>query len=37
VSAGDGLRRVQTGKVQDYVVAVAVGVIAVVLWLRGAM
>jgi NADH-quinone oxidoreductase subunit L len=37
VSAGDGLRRVQTGKVQDYVVAVAVGVIAVVLWLRGAL
>jgi NADH-quinone oxidoreductase subunit L len=37
VSAGDGLRRVQTGKVQDYVVAVAVGVVAVVLWLRGAL
>jgi NAD(P)H-quinone oxidoreductase subunit 5 len=37
VSAGDGLRRIQTGTVQDYVVAVAAGVVAIVLWLRGAL
>jgi len=37
VSGGDGLRRIQTGKVQDYVLAVGVGVVAVVWWLRGAL
>jgi NADH-quinone oxidoreductase subunit L len=37
VSGGDALRRIQTGTVQDYVVAVAAGVVAVVLWLRGAL
>ncbi len=33
VDAGDQLRRVQTGKVQDYVFSVAVGVIALLLWM----
>jgi NADH-quinone oxidoreductase subunit L len=33
VVAGDRLRRVQTGKVQDYVFSVAVGVIALLLWM----
>ncbi len=37
VSSGDTLRRIQTGKVQDYVLAVAVGVVAVMWWLRGAL
>ncbi len=37
VSGGDVLRRVQTGKVQDYVLAVGVGVVAVMWWLRGAL
>ncbi|MCC7008938.1 MAG: NADH-quinone oxidoreductase subunit L [Acidobacteria bacterium] len=31
--AGDRLRRVQTGRVQDYVYAVAFGVLAVIVWL----
>jgi NADH-quinone oxidoreductase subunit L len=35
VSAGEQLRRVQTGKVQDYVLAVAVGVVAITWWLGG--
>ena len=34
VSAGDGLRRIQTGRIQDYVYGVAVGVIALVFWFR---
>ena len=37
VDAGDGLRRVQTGKVQDYVYGVAVGVIAMLLWMGWAL
>ncbi len=37
VSGGDGLRGIQTGKVQDYVLALAAGVVAVMWWLRGAM
>ena len=37
VSSGDVLRRIQTGKVQDYVLAVAAGVVAVMWWLRGAL
>ena len=36
VMAGGGLRRVQTGRVQDYVVGVAVGVILLLWWLGGA-
>jgi NADH-quinone oxidoreductase subunit L len=36
VSSGDGLRRMQTGKVQDYVLAVAAGVVVVMWWLGGA-
>jgi NADH-quinone oxidoreductase subunit L len=35
VSAGEQLRRLQTGKVQDYVLAVGVGVVAVVWFLGG--
>jgi NADH-quinone oxidoreductase subunit L len=37
VSSGDALRRIQTGKVQDYVLAVAVGALAVLWWMRGAL
>ena len=37
VSGGDVLRGIQTGKVQDYVLAVAAGVVAVMWWLRGAL
>jgi NADH-quinone oxidoreductase subunit L len=35
VSSGDGLRRMQTGKVQDYVLALAAGVVVVMWWLGG--
>jgi len=35
VSSGEQLRRLQTGRVQDYVLAVGAGVIAVVWWLGG--
>jgi len=37
VDAGDVLRRMQTGKVQDYVLALAAGVAAVLWWMRGAL
>ncbi|NQW05600.1 MAG: NADH-quinone oxidoreductase subunit L [Acidobacteria bacterium] len=37
VAGGDGLRKIQTGHVQDYVLAVAVGVTVVLLWLQGAL
>ena len=37
VSGGGVLRRMQTGKVQDYVLAVGAGVVAFVWWLRGAL
>ena len=33
LEAGDQIRRVQTGKVQDYVFGVAVGVIALLVWM----
>jgi NADH:ubiquinone oxidoreductase subunit 5 (subunit L)/multisubunit Na+/H+ antiporter MnhA subunit len=33
VAAGDQLRRVQTGRAQDYIYGVVLGVAAVVLWL----
>jgi NAD(P)H-quinone oxidoreductase subunit 5 len=36
VMGGAGLRRIQTGRVQDYVVGVVVGVIALLWWLGGA-
>jgi NADH-quinone oxidoreductase subunit L len=36
VMGGGRLRRMQTGRVQDYVFGVAVGVIALLLWLGGA-
>ncbi|MDA1306676.1 MAG: NADH-quinone oxidoreductase subunit L [Acidobacteria bacterium] len=35
VSSGEQLRRLQTGRVQDYVIAVGAGVIAVVWWMGG--
>ncbi len=37
VSAGGQLRRIQTGRVQDYVLAVGAGLTAIVLWLRGVL
>ena len=36
VMLGGGLRRVQTGRVQDYVTGVAVGILIVLWWLGGA-
>jgi NADH-quinone oxidoreductase subunit L len=37
VSAGDQLRHVQTGRVQDYVYGVAVGVLMVLIWMGWSM
>ena len=37
LTAGDDLRTIQTGKPQDYVYGVAVGVLAVILWMRWAL
>ncbi len=37
VSSGDRLRRVQTGRVQDYLYGVAIGVVALVFWFRWAL
>jgi len=37
VSAGDRLRTVQTGRAQDYVYGVAVGVLILILWIRWAL
>jgi NADH-quinone oxidoreductase subunit L len=34
LTAGDDLRTIQTGKAQDYVYGVAVGVLALVLWMK---
>ena len=34
VTAGDDLRRMQTGRAQDYVYGVAIGVFALILWAR---
>ena len=33
LEAGDGLRRIQTGKVQDYVLGVGVGLLALMAWI----
>jgi NADH-quinone oxidoreductase subunit L len=33
VDGGDALRRIQTGKVQDYIVAVGLGLLVLVIWL----
>jgi hypothetical protein len=33
VTAGDRLRRLQTGRVQDYVFSVSIGVLAIVIWI----
>lgn len=37
VDGGDALRRIQTGRVQDYIVAIGVGLLVMVLWLRGTL
>ena len=37
VSAGDELRTVQTGRAQDYVYGVAVGLLVLILWMRWAL
>ena len=37
VMLGSGLRQMQTGKVQDYVMGVAVGVLLLLWWLGGAL
>ena len=37
VSAGDVLRTVQTGRAQDYVYGVAVGLLVLILWIRWAL
>ncbi len=37
LDGGDALRRIQTGKVQDYIVAVGVGLLVLVIWLRGTL
>ena len=34
LTAGDDLRTIQTGKAQDYVYGVAVGVLALILWMK---
>ena len=37
VAAGDNLRTIQTGRAQDYVYGVAVGVLALIIWMRWAL
>ena len=37
VEAGDNLRTIQTGRAQDYVYGVAVGVLALLIWMRWAL
>jgi NADH-quinone oxidoreductase subunit L len=37
VEAGDSLRTIQTGRAQDYVYGVAVGVLALIIWMRWAL
>jgi hypothetical protein len=37
VSAGDRLRAMQTGRAQDYIFGVAVGVVALLSWVRWAL
>jgi NADH-quinone oxidoreductase subunit L len=37
IDGGDALRRIQSGKVQDYIVAVGIGLLVMVLWLRGTL
>jgi NADH-quinone oxidoreductase subunit L len=37
LSAGDDLRTIQTGRAQDYVYGVAVGVLALIIWMRWAL
>jgi NADH:ubiquinone oxidoreductase subunit 5 (subunit L)/multisubunit Na+/H+ antiporter MnhA subunit len=37
VDAGDNLRTIQTGRAQDYVYGIAVGVLALIIWMRWAL
>jgi NADH-quinone oxidoreductase subunit L len=37
IDGGDALRRIQSGKVQDYIVAVGIGLLVLVMWLRGTL
>jgi Zn-dependent protease len=37
LDGGDALRRIQTGRVGDYIFAVAAGLLVLVLWLRGTL
>jgi NADH-quinone oxidoreductase subunit L len=37
LTAGDRLRRIQTGRAQDYVYGVAVGVLALIIWMHWAL
>ena len=37
LTAGDELRTIQTGRAQDYVYGVAVGVLALIIWMRWAL
>ena len=37
LSAGDDLRTIQTGRAQDYIYGVAVGVLALIIWMRWAL
>jgi hypothetical protein len=37
VSAGDDVRLIQTGRAQDYVYGVAVGLLVLILWMRWAL
>jgi NADH:ubiquinone oxidoreductase subunit 5 (subunit L)/multisubunit Na+/H+ antiporter MnhA subunit len=37
VAAGDAIRSIQTGRAQDYVYGVAVGVLILILWMRWAL
>jgi hypothetical protein len=34
VTAADGLRSIQTGRAQDYLYAVGVGLLALLIWMR---
>ncbi len=37
LTAGDSLRTIQTGRAQDYIYGVAVGVLALIIWMRWAL
>ena len=37
LDAGDALRRSQTGRVGDYIFALAAGLLVLILWMRGTL